>query len=74
MNNMTELNAELAATFKELKAGTIDAKQAFELANLAGKMIGIAKVQLAYAVIKRDENPDIPFLETGKPAIEGEKS
>ena len=46
MQNCDELRAELAQTFAKLKAGEIKPSEAAELANLAGKMIGSAKVQV----------------------------
>ena len=44
MKNCDELRTELALTFEKLKAGEMPGEAA-ELANLAGKMIGSAKVQ-----------------------------
>ncbi len=48
MQNCDELRAELASTFAKLKAGEIKPTEAAELANIAGKMIGSAKVQVEY--------------------------
>ena len=48
MKNAEELRAELAQTFAQLKAGEIKPSEAAELANIAGKMIGSAKVQVEY--------------------------
>ena len=61
MKNCDELRAELASTFAQLKAGTIKQKEAAELANLAGKMIGSAKVQVEYYALRK-ESPTIAFL------------
>ena len=46
MKNCDELRQELALTFEKLKAGEIKPGEAAELANLAGKMISSAKVQV----------------------------
>lgn len=61
MNNATELRAALAKVFEDLKAGNIKAKEAAELANLAGKMINSAKVQVEYHALLGDR-PHIAFL------------
>ncbi len=45
----------------QLKAGTIKAHEAAELANVAGKMIASAKVQVEYYALT-DETPRIDFL------------
>ena len=61
MNNVNELRAELAQVFAQLKAGAIKPGEAAELANLAGKMIGSAKVQVEYYSLRK-ETPNIGFL------------
>ena len=61
MKNAEELRAELAQTFAQLKAGEIKPSEAAELANLAGKMIGSAKVQVEYYALRK-ESPTIEFL------------
>lgn len=63
MKNCDELRAELAATFARLRAGEIKASEAAELANLAGKMIGSAKVQIEYYALRK-ESPRIEWLES----------
>lgn len=65
MQNVTELRNQLSEVFKELRAGNVEHKNAAELANLAGKMIGSAKVQLEYYAL-RNEIPAIPFLSESK--------
>lgn len=62
MKTATELRDELAEVFDQLKAGVIKPKEAGELANVAGKMINSAKVQLEYHALRKS-TPDIPFLE-----------
>ncbi len=65
MKNAEELRAELSQTFAQLKAGEIKASEAAELANLAGKMIASAKVQVEYFALRK-EAPKIDFLENAK--------
>ena len=65
MKNAEELRDELAQTFAQLKAGEIKASEAAELANLAGKMIVSAKVQVEYFALRK-EAPKIDFLENAK--------
>lgn len=64
MKNVEELRAELAAVFKDLRNGAVKPKEAAELANLAGKMINSAKVQLEYSALRK-ESPSIDFLGGG---------
>jgi len=66
MKSCTELRIELAAVFQELRSGAIKPEQATELANLAGKMINSAKVQVAYYELTK-EVPCIEFLKDDKP-------
>lgn len=63
MKNCDELRTELAQTFAQLKAGAIKPSEAAELANLAGKMIGSAKVQVEYYALRK-EQPRIDWLES----------
>jgi 5-formyltetrahydrofolate cyclo-ligase len=61
VNTASELRAELAKVFAQLKDGEITPSEAAELANLAGKMIASAKAQLEYAALRKDI-PVIAFL------------
>ena len=61
MKNAKELRDRLARVFDDLEAGKIKPKEAAELANLAGKMINSAKVQVEYAALRK-ESPVIEFL------------
>jgi hypothetical protein len=61
MKNVTQLRNELADVFDQLNAGLIKPKEAGELANVAGKMINSAKVQLEYYALRK-EPPSIEFL------------
>ncbi len=62
MKNVNELRDQLADTFTALSNGDIEAKTAKELANLAGKMINSAKVQLEYHALRSDHDAKITFL------------
>ena len=61
MDSIEDISKELRRVFAGLRDGTVDLKQAVEMNNTAGKIIGVAKVQLAYHAL-RDEKPNIPFL------------
>ena len=61
MDNATKLRAELANIFSGLKAGTIKPGEAAEFANLAGKMVNSAKIQVEYYALRK-ESPYIEFL------------
>ena len=65
MKNAEELRDELAQTFAQLKSGAIKPSEAAELANLAGKMIASAKVQVEYFALRK-ESPRIKFLEAAE--------
>ena len=62
MKTVTVLRDELATVFDQLMAGEIKAKDAGELANIAGKMINSAKVQLEYHALRKT-TPKISFLD-----------
>ena len=65
MKNAEALRDELAQTFAQLKSGEIKPSEAAELANLAGKMIASAKVQVEYFALRK-ESPRIAFLESNE--------
>lgn len=62
MMNANELRVELADVFAKLRSGEIKPGDAAELANLAGKMINSAKVQVEYFA-KQKMKTRIEFLE-----------
>lgn len=64
MTTITDIRNDLVNVFNRLRDGTMEAKEAVEINNTAGKIIASAKVQLAYAAL-RGEQPDIPFLASG---------
>lgn len=61
MKNADELRCQLAEIFAKLRAGEMKPGEAAELANLAGKMISSAKVQVEYYALRK-EAPTIEFL------------
>lgn len=61
MTTITDIRNDLVNVFNRLRDGTMEAKDAVEINNTAGKIISSVKVQLAYAAL-RGEQPDIPFL------------
>jgi len=52
----------LSTVFNNLESGEIEAQKASELANIAGKMINSAKVQIEYYALRK-EQPSISFLD-----------
>ena len=63
MKNANELRNQLSKVFTQLANGEMTAQDASELANIAGKMINSAKVQLEYNQLTGD-NRRIEFLES----------
>ena len=72
MKNVDELRGQLAEVFAQLRAGAIKPGEAAELANLAGKMIGSAKVQVEYFALRK-EAPRIDWLEEPNAELTGAK-
>jgi hypothetical protein len=66
MKTAEEMTLELQTVFDELKAGQIKHKEAAELTNCVGKMIGLAKVQLEYHALRK-EQPTLTFFASGAP-------
>jgi hypothetical protein len=58
---MTELRVRCNEAFADLWNGHIPGDRAKELANLAGKIIKSASIQVEYAGLRK-EKPEIPFL------------
>lgn len=61
MTTITDIRNDLIDVFNGLRDGSIEAKDAVEINNTAGKIISSAKVQIAYHAL-RNEAPNIPFL------------
>jgi|TARA_R110000751_G_scaffold16055_4_gene51286 hypothetical protein len=62
MKNVNELRDELGETFDGLVSGSVHPKVAKEIANVAGKMINSAKVQLDYHALRQEKKTKITFL------------
>jgi hypothetical protein len=62
MKNVSELRDQLSQVFSDLRGGAIKHTDASELANIAGKMINSAKVQLDYYALTK-QTKSIPFLD-----------
>jgi len=62
MRNVNELRNALSVTFADLKAGKLKPNEASGFANIAGKMIQSAKVQVDYYAQRKIKKP-IKFLE-----------
>lgn len=69
MKNVTELRDQLSQVFTDLRGGGIKHTDAAELANIAGKMINSAKVQLDYYALRK-EAPNIDFLKSNDAVVE----
>ena len=63
MKNAEELRRSLSEVFRQLQAGELKPTEASELANLGGKMINSAKVQVEYYALRK-EAPSIAWLES----------
>ncbi|WP_439856203.1 hypothetical protein [Pseudomonas yamanorum] len=62
MKNAEELRKNLSEVFRQLQTGELKPAEAAELANLGGKMINSAKVQVEYFALRK-EAPRIAWLE-----------
>jgi hypothetical protein len=62
MKNVSELRDQLSQVFADLRGGGLKHTDASELANIAGKMINSAKVQLDYYALTK-QTKSIPFLD-----------
>ena len=69
MRNVTELRDQLSQVFTDLRTGDVKHTDAAELANIAGKMINSAKVQLDYYALRK-EAPNIDFLKSNDTVVE----
>lgn len=61
MNNITELRDGLCKVFEDLRSGELSAKEAKEINNAAGKIIGTLKVELENLSMRK-EKPSIGFF------------
>ena len=65
MENIKDLRDEVLEIMTRLKDGRTSATKAKEMANLAGKAINSAKIQIEYEVM-RGTKGKISFLEEGR--------
>lgn len=65
MKTISDVRDQLSEIFNELRGGEIKPNEADSLANIAGKMIASAKVQLDYYALTKTK-PEIHFLGTEK--------
>ncbi len=61
MKNAEQMTADIQEVYAQLKTGQIKHKEAAELNNCIGKMIGLAKVQLEYHKLRK-EKPTMAFF------------
>ena len=64
MNNVKTLRDDLVKAYKQLRKGKISIPEAKALANMAGKVIIAAKVQMDYNKMTGAKNKSIKFLES----------
>ena len=62
MKNIKELRDEQILVYDQLKKGKIGQAQAKELANVAGKIMGSAKLQMEYNKMTGSKDSPIGFL------------
>lgn len=63
MNHLEEITEGLMEVFRALKTGDMEAKDAQEINNTAGKVISAYKTRIAYHALRGD-SPSIEGLET----------
>lgn len=63
MNHLEEVTDGLIDVFRRLRSGDMEAKEAVEINNTAGKIISAYKTRIAYAALRGDI-PKIEGLET----------
>lgn len=64
INNMADLIKDLSTAYTSLRQKEMELSEAKEIANMAGKLIKAAAVQLKYNEYMKN-NETIPFLEKG---------
>ena len=68
MKTISDVRDQLAEIFEDLRNKDIKPNEADSLANIAGKMIASAKVQLDYYALTKTK-ADIPFLDNESKVI-----
>lgn len=64
MKNVTELRNDLMEVYTQTKGNVVDNQTAGILANIAGKIIKSAAVELSYNQFKKYAQKKIEFLES----------
>lgn len=64
MKNVTDLRNDLIEVYKETKSGETDNQTAQVLANIAGKIIKSACLELSYNQFKKYSKKKVKFLES----------
>ncbi len=62
MKNVVELREDLMKVYTELRSGDLGTNEAKQAANVAGKIISTAKIQMEYNKMVQSKDR-IPFLE-----------
>lgn len=62
MKTAEQITADLQKVYEQLRNGEIPIKEAAEMNNCVGKMIGLAKAQLEYHALRK-ESPRMAFFE-----------
>jgi hypothetical protein len=68
MKTISDVRDQLSEIFQDLRNKDIKPNEADSLANIAGKMIASAKVQLDYYALTKTK-ADIPFLDNQSKVI-----
>ncbi len=63
MKNIKDLRSEQIEVYTQLKEGKIGQSQAKELANVAGKIMSSAKIQMEYNKMTGNKMSKIKFME-----------
>jgi len=63
MKTVTELRNDLLDVYEQAKVGSIDRKVSQELANVAGKILKSAALEMSYNQFMKYDKKKIPFLE-----------
>ena len=66
MKNAEQMTADLQTVYEQIRSGAIPLKEAAEMNNCVGKMIGLAKAQLEYHALRK-ESPRMAFFESSAP-------
>jgi hypothetical protein len=65
VNNVVELREDLLTVYQDLRAGKLGTNEVKQAANVAGKILSSASLQLEYNKMVQSKEK-IPFLEASK--------